>query len=302
VGRAALLLLAAVPALVAGTPRARATAAKTEVTVGETFAVEVAAEGPAGTRFSFPAEAGNDQVELWTVPGAQPLPPSQHRYQALVFALGDAEVPGIPVKYRLSDGTEGETLTAPVPLRVLSLLPKDPKEQKLAEIRGPLPLSIGRAFWIALALVLFMLAGLTAWLWSRRRRREAPAVAAPPLAPGQEALLSLESLAASGLLARGEHRAFYIALTAIAKRYLERRLEAPVLEMTSAEMMAFLRQGPWQADLLPALKDLSRAADQIKFALGRGLPAEGDRHLAAIVDLVRRLEARLQPPRTEEAA
>ncbi|HXB56687.1 MAG TPA: hypothetical protein VN461_18100 [Vicinamibacteria bacterium] len=298
---AALLLVAAVPAAL-GTPRARATAAKTEVTVGETFVVEVTAEGPAGTLFSFPPDAGDDRVELWTVPGAQPLPPAQHRYQALVLTLGEAEVPGIAVRYRLPTGSEGEISTAPVPLRVLSLLPKDPKEQKLAEIRGPLPLSIGRAFWIAVALALVALAGLTAWLWSRRRRRERPAVAAPPLAPYQEALQSLDSLAASGFLARGEHRAFYITLTAIAKRYLERRLKAPVLEMTSAEMMAFLRQGPFEADLLPALKDLSRAADQIKFALGRGLPAEGDRHLAAILDLVRRLETRLQPPPAEEAA
>ncbi len=299
---AALLFVASVPALAVGTPRARATAAKTEVTVGETFAVEVTAEGPAGTRFSFPAEAGNDQVELWTVPGAGPPPPAPHRYQALVLALGEGEVPGIPIKYRLPTGAEGETMTAPVPLRVVSLLPKDPREQKLAEIRGPLPLSIGGAFWTALALVLFSLAGSTAWLWSRRRRRERPAPVAPPLAPDREALQSLESLAASGLLARGEHRAFYIALTTIAKRYLERRLEAPVLEMTSAEMMAFLREGPWEAELLPALKDLSRAADQIKFALGHGLPADGERHLAAVVDLVRRLETRLHPPPAEEAA
>jgi hypothetical protein len=302
VGSAALLLVAAVPAVAAGTPRARATAAKTEVTVGETFVVEVTAEGPAGTRFSFPAEAGNDRVELWTAPGAGPPPSAQHRYQALVLALGEAEVPGIAVKYRLPAGTEGETLTAPVPLRVLSVLPKDPREQKLAEIRGPLPLSIGGAFWVALALVVLALAGSTAWLWSRRRRRERPAPVAPPLAPDREALRSLESLAASGLLARGDHRAFYIALTTIAKRYLERRLEAPVLEMTSAEMMAFLRASPWEAELLPALKDLSRAADQIKFALGRGLPADGERHLAAIVDLVGRLEARLRPPSAEEAA
>ncbi len=301
-GPAALLLVAAVPAVAAGTPRARATAAKTEVTVGETFVVEVTAEGPAGTSFSFPAEAGNARVELWTVPGAGPPPPAQHRYQALVLALGEAEVPGIAVKYRLPAGTEGETLTAPVPLRVLSVLPKDPREQKLAEIRGPLPLSIGGAFWVALALVVLALAGSTAWLWSRRRRRDRKAPVAPPLAPDREALRSLESLAASGLLARGDHRAFYIALTTIAKRYLERRLEAPVLEMTSAEMMAFLRQGPWEAELLPALKDLCRAADQIKFALGRSLPAEGERHLAAIRDLVGRLEARLRPPSAEEAA
>jgi hypothetical protein len=301
VGLAALLLVAAAPAAL-DAPQARATAAKTEVTVGETFVVEVTAAGPAGTLFSFPAEAGNDRLELWTAPAAGPPNPSQHRYQALVLTLGEAEVPGITVKYRLPTGSEGETLTAPIPLHVVSLLAKDPREQKLAEIRGPLSLSIGAAFWTALALVLVALAGSMAWLWSRRRRRERPARAAPPLAPDQEALRSLESLAASGLLARGDHRAFYIALTTVAKRYLERRLEAPVLEMTSAEMLAFLRQGPWEADLLPALKDLSRAADQIKFARGRGLPAEGERHLAAIRTLVMGLEERLRPKPAEEAA
>jgi hypothetical protein len=302
VGLAPLLLLLAAPALAAGPPKARASAAKSEVTVGETFAVEVVAEGPAGTAFTFPGEVGNDAVELFTPPGESPPPPARHRYSALVLALSEAEVPGIPVRYRLPDGTEGEALTPPLPLHVLSLLPKDPREQKLAELKGPLPLSIGGAFWMTLTLALLILAGLLAWLKSRRPRGEAALPAPAPLPPDKEALLALESLAASGLLARGEHKAFYIALTALAKRYLERRLGAPILEMTTAEMIAFLRDRPRGKELLPALKDLSGAADEIKFALGRGLPAEGERHLQAVRDLVSGLETRLAPPAAPEAA
>ena len=100
---------------------------------------------------------------------------------------------------------------------------------------------------------------------------------------------------ASGRLPRGEYRPFYIELTAIAKRYLERRLEAPILEMTTAEMLAHLRASPHGIDLVSPLRDLAGAADQIKFARGTGLQAEAERHLAALRGLVRTLEARLQP-------
>jgi hypothetical protein len=117
----------------------------------------------------------------------------------------------------------------------------------------------------------------------------------PPAPPDVEALLALDRLAASGLRERGDYRAFYIELTAIVKRYLERRLEAPVLEMTSTETAAFLRAHPHGGDLLGIVRDLAEAADRIKFARGAGLAAEAERHIAAVRALVPALEAKLRP-------
>jgi ParB-like chromosome segregation protein Spo0J len=124
-------------------------------------------------------------------------------------------------------------------------------------------------------------AALVTWL-VRRRRAALPmaAPAVPALEPDVEAKRALEALIASGKLARGELRAFYIELTAIAKRYLERRLDAPIAEMTSAEMVAHLREHPLAIDLAPLLRDLSGAADRIKFAKGQGVIEEAERHLA----------------------
>ena len=81
----------------------------------------------------------------------------------------------------------------------------------------------------------------------------------------------------------------------MAKRYLERRLGAPVLEMTTAETLAFLRGHPHGGDLLPVMRDVAEAADRIKFAKGQGLSQEAERHLAAVRALVPALEARLRP-------
>jgi hypothetical protein len=279
----------------------RATASKTEVTVGEPFTIDLEALGPAGTSYTFAAEAADETFELRTPEGppadaATAREPGRHRYTAAVFALGEAQVPPIPVRYRLPDGTAGEAVAGPIEVKVVSLLPKEAQQQKLAEIRGPAPVGIGRAFWVALAGALALVATLAVRLL-RRRRGPGSRVEKriPELPPDVEALGALEALAASGLVGRAEYRAFYIRLTAIAKRYLERRLGAPVVEMTSAETVAFLRGHPHGGELLPAARDLVLAADRIKFARGEGLAAEAKRHVAAVRALVPALEARLGP-------
>lgn len=301
--RKALLLLAlaataTTPVFPLEEPKVAATASKAEVSVGEAFTVEVTATGPAGTTFTFPPEVVQDTFELRSVPaGESPLPPGVHRYLAGVFALGDAQVPAIPVGYRLADGTEGQVTTAPVALKVTTLLPREKGEQKLADIRGPMGVPIGRVFWLGLGLLVVLLAGLAFFLWSRRKRATpAAAAAVPVLAPDEEAQRALAALLASGRLARGEYRPFYIELTAIAKRYLERRTGAPVAEMTSAEMLAHLRSSPHAALLAAPMRDLAGAADQIKFARGAGLYDEAERHLAAVRALIQALEAQLRPP------
>jgi hypothetical protein len=114
-----------------------------------------------------------------------------------------------------------------------------------------------------------------------------------------EALRALEALAASGLLEARAFREFYIRLTTLAKRYLERRLEAPVLEMTTSETLAFLRGHAHGGELLPVFRDLAAAADQIKFARGEGLTEAAEGHLSAVRALVPALETRLRPTETE---
>jgi len=310
------LLLAAVPAFADG-PTVVATASKTQVSVGERFTVEVKASGPTGCMFEYPAQIAGETFELESVappapaakaqaPGA-PAPPGTaateppgiHRYRASMFALGTTPVPAIAVRYRLADGTRGEVSTAPIPLRIQSLLPKDKDEQKLADVRAPVGLSIGRLFWIGLVLLIVLAAALGAWLWSRRRGAIEPAAVIAPVEPDEEARRALAELEGSGRLGRGEYRPYYIGLTTIVKRYLERRLGAPIVEMTTAEMLAHLRQAPHASEMAPLLRDLSGAADQIKFARGRGLVEEGERHLTAVRELIEGLEARLRPPEPE---
>lgn len=301
------LLLAAVP-LAGQEPRVKAVASPAEVRVGEAFTVEVTASGPPGTTYTFPKDPGGESVELHepeASPAGTPVPepaPGTHRYRAAAFAVAEAEVPAIAVSYRLPDGSEGVAKTETIPLRILSVLPKDPKEQKLADIRGPVPLRVAASFWIAAGALALLLAVLLFWIARRWRRPTATAPAAPPVAPDVEALAALDRLASSGLLEGGDYRGYYIALAEIAKRYLEARLQAPVLEMTSAETYAFLRDHPTGSPFALPVRDLSGAADRVKFARGEGLEDEARRHLGGVRQLVLGLEEKLRPRPEGQAA
>jgi hypothetical protein len=292
-----------------GKVTATATVPKAEVSLGERFVVEVKVNAPAGTTFTFPAEFVTDAVELRSAPegGAPgrspaPGPPGVHRYEAALFELTDAKVPSVVVKYRKPDGGEGQAATEPIAMKIVSRLPKDPDPQKIIDIRGPVSLGVGSAFWIALGLLVAGLLVLAVWLIRRRRPMAAAPAVVPPADPAAEASAALAALGASGLLGRGDHRGFYIALTAIAKRYLERRLGAPVLEMTTAEMVAFLRDSPKARGLVTPMRDLANAADQIKFARGAGLHAEAERHTDAVREMIRVLETAFAPVEQEKVA
>jgi hypothetical protein len=282
---------------VAAEPTVTAQASKTDVSVGERFTVELKLAGPEGTTWNVPEAPGDDKVDLSPAPPPEtPLPPDVRRYQAAVYATGEVAVPAIVVGYRLPDGTEGEARSEPIPLRVLSVLPKDKQEQKLVDIRAPRGMSIGRAFWAVCGALLLLVGGLAYWLIRRLRKTHAPLpVTRPAVPPDVEAQRRLSELEASGLLARGELRAFYIELTQIAKAYLERRLSAPVLEMTSAETVAFLRGHRTAGWLAGPVRELAGAADEIKFARGAGLTQQAERHLQAVREWIPKLEEQLRP-------
>jgi hypothetical protein len=271
-----------------------ARAAATEVSVGQKFAVALQASGPAGTTWTFPAEAGDDNVSLLAA-ATQPAGGGSFVYDAAVFAVGDVAVPAVAVKYRLPDGTEGEARSEAIPLQLVSLLPKEESERALADIRGPVKLPLGVWFWGGLAAAVVLLGGVVVLLRRRRRPRPAVVPSRPDVPPDVEALTALDALTASELIAAADLKPFYVALAEIAKRYLERRLDAPVLEMTTAEAMAFLRENGAARELAPSVRDVMLAADNVKFARGHSERPTAERHVAAARALVTLLEARLRP-------
>ena len=202
--------------------------------------------------------------------------PREARYEARVFALGEAALPPLTVRYRLPDGTAARRPPRPSRARA-PLLPKDPQEQTLADIRAPCGSPSRRAFWIALALA-GRRGALAFWHLARARAGSGAGARRAPSRPCRRrgGAPALDALAGLRRARPRRRRGYYIALTAIAKRYLERRLDAPILEMTTAEMLAHLRDAPHGRSARAPHAGPRRGRRPHEVRQGRG-PARGGR-------------------------
>lgn len=259
------------------------------VSIGERFQVTLEARGPSGTAWEFPKQINDGSVELIQSNPATALANSV-TYDAQVFAIGaDGRIPEIEVRYKSADGSMGSVKSAPVPLNVVSTLDPNDKNPAPADFAPPLPVLVSRAFWIASSLAgLLLIAALIALIRRIRFPKKAvdPTVT-PAISPEEEALNALDRLAAAR--ATIDPRAFYIQLVPILKQYLERRLDAPVLEMTSTETLAFVKAHSWTAPHAVALRDLVTSADLVKFG-GSSDASNAERQIQLVREIVARID------------
>lgn len=179
------------------------------------------------------------------------------------------------VKFRVTKpGEEGEpgkdyeVATDPLEIDVSSMLGE--AQPDLADLRGPrglvdLPAPPTRVPWIWLgAGAGALLAAAVAWVLLRRRRGPAPE---RRLTPEEQAYLELQSLVDADLAGLGRYSEFYVELTGIVRRYIERTTDVHAPEQTTEE---FLREAHGRNLFEPAkereLAAFLEAADLVKFA------------------------------------
>jgi hypothetical protein len=149
--------------------------------------------------------------------------------------------------------------------------------------------------WLYWSLAILAFLALAALAWRRWQKRGKPAAtesAPPPLPPDAEALQLLDALAADDHL---DTKQFYFRLSAVVRRYIERRFDIPAAEMTTEELLPRVDRLPLEPELAQNLKTFCRAADPVKFA---GTPAEPGRmahDLAFARDLVSRTSVPAEP-------
>lgn len=138
------------------------------------------------------------------------------------------------------------------------------------------PLWIRPAFRTVAAWIVgsIAVAALAVWLF-RIMRRVREEVQLRRLSPRERALRELHNLLAKGLIERGLVKDFYVELTMIVRRYIERRHGVRAPEQTTEEFLAAVGRDPrFDAAVLMRLQAFLQAADRVKFAAHQ--PAAGD--------------------------
>ena len=117
--------------------------------------------------------------------------------------------------------------------------------------------------WVLASLVVIGIALLFWRIWRHRKTPKPVKPLPPPVPPETQAYQALDTLAAQGNISAKQ---FYFRLSAILRRYLERRFDFPAAEMTTEELLPSINQLRLNKDLANKLKTFCRSSDPIKFA------------------------------------
>lgn len=174
----------------------------------------------------------------------------------VIFQVGDFTIPPIPV---------AGTATQPVKVKIRSVAPKLSEKDDIKPIKGPARLDTRMVRdWALAGLAAALLALLVA---KQLLRRRGPAVDPESLkSPHERAHLELVRLKKKNWVEEGKNKEFYSEFSDILRRYLERRFGISVMEWTTVEALAALKEKNIATGTLPQVKDILERSDLVKFA------------------------------------
>ncbi len=205
-------------------------------------------------------------------------------------------VPELEREYRLAPFAVTVTDTRRVPSIVTSFAtravyfpaaPRTPKTDGDLELDAkpvyvaPSARTVTGWVFIGIAAAALLAAALWGLTHIKRRVREAR------LSPGERALAELERLLRRRLVEKGLYKDFYIELTGVVRRYIERThgIHAPA-QTTEEFLTAAVSHPAFAAATLGPLRDFLESSDLIKFAGQTATPALADAAVAAAPSFV----------------
>ena len=242
-----------------------------------------------GGAWSGPAIEGGRAVWTW-------------RGELAVFETGTVELPALSIAVR-RNGDTWSVRTEPVEITIRSVLPPEAADQKadLADLKPPASIPGDyRPLWQALgALIALLAVSAGAWWLHRRYASRLAAVAAPEdpfrrVPPHEWAYAQLQRLLERRLAEEGRVDAFFEELSRILKRYLGGRYRVELMESTTEEALAQLRQAGCAVGGVQPIRVLLERCDRVKFAREKALAADcrsAVEEAYRVVDLTKPAEA-----------
>ncbi len=190
---------------------------------------------------------------------------------------GRMTIEPIPISFSdLRPGGDGKTHTletGPISIEITSQVgEKTPSLSEMRAAAGPVNLSAPTPFWVW-AVAGFAVASLIAGGWLFRRRRRVSAAVVVILTPEEIADQELDRLVASGLAERNV-KLFYVELTAIVRRYIERTTGIRAPEQTTEEFLREISRGGslshWERVRVRAADDSERPSPPAPLPKGEG--------------------------------
>lgn len=246
-------------------------ASPTRVTVGDRILYTLSVVVPKGVTATLPVFGPT--VGDFHIKDLGPLPivkrkdggeEISHRYELNLYETGVKSIPPLSVVLRGEGGKAAELNAGPIAVVSESVLDKDAKDIK--DIKPPLALAyvpVAPVVWLCVGAAVAALA-VFAFRRIRRKRELAPP---PPRSAHDVAYDELERLRAMDLIAKGRVKEYYVRISDIVRRYIERRFDLKAPDRTTEEFLAEAgASGLLDPRARTLVGDFLMQCDMVKFA------------------------------------
>lgn len=184
------------------------------------------------------------------------------------FDSGVYAIPALPVNFEsLSNDAAINLFTDSIPINI-SYSPLDSTEtfhdiKTIIEVKEEFP------WWLwagGAALLILLILGIIYLIRYLRSRKKSIPLFNSKLSPIDEAMQSLGALQNEQLLYKGEVKPFHTRLTDIFKRYLSRKMDKDMFNLTSSEILLLLNGTLLSRADTSLIAEALRMADAVKFA------------------------------------
>ncbi len=192
---------------------------------------------------------------------------NKSEYVITTFTTGEYVIPPLEIGYLTADSVEHSITSEPLTIMVESVIAT---AEDTTDIRGLKPQASVPANYLPYIIIVavLLLLGGGIWYWRYRKLHPKPKEeeAEPPIPPWEEALSALSELESSDLLETARVKLYYLRLSEIVKRYLERRFRIAAVDMTTYEIKQNMRKARFDSWLYNRAANFLESADLVKFA------------------------------------
>jgi hypothetical protein len=193
---------------------------------------------------------------------------NKSEYIITTFTTGEYVIPPIAINYSDPKGEKKQIQSEPLFILVKSVGATESDKEDIRGLKPPIEIKGG--YWAYL--LIFPILALLATGGFLYYRQKSKAVALPKIPeelkkPAWEvAFLELENLKSSDLLERGEIKKYYIILSDVIRKYLERRYQITALDRTTPEVKIEMKSVKVDKEIINSTCDFLASCDLVKFA------------------------------------
>jgi hypothetical protein len=267
----ALVVVGSAGAQTIGPIEARLIVPEGNFTVGDPIELTLAVSHPAGYQVIMPELATEwgafvvqSQSPPVTVEQDDGTEITSQIIDARVFTPGQLETPPLTITVTDGTGQVSEVVAPSVPVNIASVLVEGDAELRDIKPQAELPY-LNLLPWVVAGLVI-ALVGAMIYLIIRRTRTRRLLAAIDNRLPHEVALDELDRIEGLALPDKGQFKQHYSLVSDCMRVYMENRFEVPMMERTTAEIQASLKEADLQPGLSGQVMSLLDISDLVKFS------------------------------------